>query len=245
MELQTYVAIQNEVEAWALRNFDEQDSHRPLLGVFEEIGELARACRQAELNLIRDAIGDICIYMMHYCALRGWSFEEIFDGRGVDPGLYDNLDVVEKLSRHHLKGAQGIRGTAEVHDFAMKHIFGHVLCGLESVAEDGRMFLHACVQETWNKVKLRDWKKNPNNADKVAEEARCTDTPRPSDDVEAVTKALEDYHAETGQHASPTMMRQKMDLQALEDARVTAALDAAAGIDVPGIEAHRNAVTDG
>lgn len=39
-------------------------------------------------------------------------------------------------------------------------------------------------------------------------------------DEAAVKKALDDYYAETGHHASPTMMRYKMDMEAIEDAMV-------------------------
>lgn len=209
MELQPYKDLQAEVGAWALRNFGVQDSHRPLLGVFEEIGELARACDHADLPEIRDAIGDICIYTLHYCDIRGWSFEEIFDGRVRDETLGSQLAIVEKLSHHHLKGAQGIRGKAEVHDYAMKHTFGHLFWFLETVAEDAHVLFHACLQESWNQVRLRDWKKNPNDAAKVAASmaGRAEEDARVIAALDAAVAESPSGIAELGRHVDAEMSK--------------------------------------
>lgn len=83
--------IQAEVETWARKNFGPPvpPFHRPLLGVVEEVGELAHAQLKKEQGIrgtaeehdvkAMDAIGDICLYLMDYCNNRGWSLEAIVE----------------------------------------------------------------------------------------------------------------------------------------------------------------------
>lgn len=76
--------LQLLVGDWSRRNFGDQPSYRPLLGVGEEAGELFHAHLKGEQgirhnpNEIRalkvDAIGDIVIYLADYCEREGISF---------------------------------------------------------------------------------------------------------------------------------------------------------------------------
>jgi hypothetical protein len=162
MELQSFEVMQQEVMQWSLYNFGDQGAYRPLLGIFEEMDECAEARDRADLPEVRDAVGDICIYMLNYCALRSWSFSDIYDGRCAATSMEvgNDLAIIGKLSHHHLKGEQCIRGKAEAHDFAAKFILGHLLWKLELLCEDCHVLFHAVVQETWGKVRQRDWRKN-------------------------------------------------------------------------------------
>ena len=74
--------LQDEVGEWATRNFGAVESWQPLMGVGEELGELnhahlkrAQAIRgmtQDEyMAQARDAVGDIFIFLAHYCHLEG------------------------------------------------------------------------------------------------------------------------------------------------------------------------------
>jgi NTP pyrophosphatase (non-canonical NTP hydrolase) len=80
--------IQEEHAIWSARNFgSDRPAYQPLLGAVEELGELAHAHLKQEQNIrgdserheeeAMDAIGDIAIYLIDYCNLRGWSFEAI------------------------------------------------------------------------------------------------------------------------------------------------------------------------
>lgn len=100
--------LQEEQRPWVLHNFGSKPTWMPLLGIMEEVGELAHAhLKQAQGirtsenhdDNAKDAIGDVVIFLADYCSARGYDFETI-------------------------------------------------------------------VQETWNKVKQRDWKKHPATADK-------------------------------------------------------------------------------
>ena len=84
MEVKPLQEIQNGVFEWSRRNFGDQPSHRPLLGLVEEVGELCHAhlkreqgIRTNEDHVLQqiDAIGDIMIYLLDYCGREGISLE--------------------------------------------------------------------------------------------------------------------------------------------------------------------------
>lgn len=69
--------LQEEVREWSTRNFVDQPSYMPLLGVGEEVGELNHAFLKKLQNIrmdeshdenMRDAIGDIIIYLCDFCS---------------------------------------------------------------------------------------------------------------------------------------------------------------------------------
>jgi len=78
--------IQLEQHEWQQRNFPNNTDTEPLLGVVEEIGELCHAVlkqRQGiridedHLAALRDAVGDIMIYLIGFCNIKGYDLEEI------------------------------------------------------------------------------------------------------------------------------------------------------------------------
>ena len=79
------IQFQDEVKAWAGKNFPGTPAYRPLLGVAEEVGELSHAHLKSEQNIRKDedheadgkdAIGDIMVYLAHYCSVKGWSLND-------------------------------------------------------------------------------------------------------------------------------------------------------------------------
>jgi NTP pyrophosphatase (non-canonical NTP hydrolase) len=75
--------LQSENAAWVSRQaFDSGDPNDPLLGLVEEVGELAHAVLKAKQGIrgtpeehsaaARDAIGDIVIYLADFCERHGW-----------------------------------------------------------------------------------------------------------------------------------------------------------------------------
>ena len=69
--------IQLEQKEWALRNFGDKPSWHPLLGIAEEVGELCHGYLKREQGIrgtaenhaeeIKDAVGDIQIYLIDFC----------------------------------------------------------------------------------------------------------------------------------------------------------------------------------
>ena len=86
--------IQAEHAEWAKYNFPDAKSYQALLGVVEEVGELSHAHLKADQSIrgtpaeheaaAKDAVGDILIYLMHYCALRDWSMATILETTWMD-----------------------------------------------------------------------------------------------------------------------------------------------------------------
>lgn len=81
---------QDAVAAWQRQRFPEEsqdDCIPPLLGLMEELGELARAVLKQRQNIRmtreeweakgQDAVGDILIFLLGFCNRRGWNLEEI------------------------------------------------------------------------------------------------------------------------------------------------------------------------
>lgn len=79
--------IQLEQREWATKNFGDKPSWHPLLGAVEELGELAHAFLKREQGIrgtteshtedIRDAIGDITIYLLDFCNREGLDLQSI------------------------------------------------------------------------------------------------------------------------------------------------------------------------
>ncbi len=76
--------LQREHKRWLDRNFPDQQPHDALLGLIEEVGELAHAHLKHEQGIrglddkefrkqAGDAIGDIVIYLASYCNTNNFS----------------------------------------------------------------------------------------------------------------------------------------------------------------------------
>ena len=94
-----------------------------LHGIVEESGELADAETE---ELLLDAVGDIMIYSASYCNHMGWQLQTLWDMRfanipkrlsGDVSGWRLILKVLGKVSHHHLKAEQKIRGKSDEHRY--------------------------------------------------------------------------------------------------------------------------------
>lgn len=83
-------SIQRDLAGWQEENFDPVDPKIRILqlslGVSEETGELAHSILKSSQGIrkdqnhedaAKDAVGDICIYLMQLCTAKGWSFEDV------------------------------------------------------------------------------------------------------------------------------------------------------------------------
>lgn len=76
--------FQDEVSQWTRKNFPDAQAWEPLLGVGEELGELNHAFLKRH-QVVRtgedhwgkmvDGVGDLVIYLVHFCSLTGISLE--------------------------------------------------------------------------------------------------------------------------------------------------------------------------
>lgn len=89
MLVNTLRMIQDEHWVWLKHNFPDQQDHDALLGLIEEVGELAHAHLKAQQAIrgtseehraaASDAIGDIIIYLASYCNTNDFSLSDCFD----------------------------------------------------------------------------------------------------------------------------------------------------------------------
>lgn len=122
---------------WSTKNFGPSFQpgglpYRPLIGMQEELGELAHAHLKQEQKIrgnedhegnAKDAIGDLFMFMMDYCNGRGWDIETIITetARGVlqrdwkaDPNLGTGNEP-QSLGTHQngegaVQGGPGLEG---------------------------------------------------------------------------------------------------------------------------------------
>lgn len=79
--------LQKENAEWVAMNFPDSTATEPMLGLVEEVGELAHAflkgrqgiryTREEAGRLEQDAIGDILEYLAHFCTARGYDLERV------------------------------------------------------------------------------------------------------------------------------------------------------------------------
>lgn len=82
----TFRQLQQEQAPWAKHNFPNNLNYHQLLGLVEEVGELAHAHLKMDQNIrgtkeehmaeAKDAIGDIIVFLSGYCNLMGIDFQD-------------------------------------------------------------------------------------------------------------------------------------------------------------------------
>lgn len=167
----TLQEIQREVADWSFANFGTQVSKitgaelgslAPLLGLFEEYAELIKATEQEDDEEIRDALGDIGVYLCDFCSrdqallpiVYPFAIEET-----TDRLLYSLGELCHVVLKHH----QGIRGYDNLHKYTQQRgiFIRRLLVALNArCLNDFNETFDAIVETTWTKVKQRNWAKH-------------------------------------------------------------------------------------
>lgn len=81
--------LQSRLHLWRQRNFPSADAEQQLLGVVEEVGELAHAVLKRKQGIrgttvkhdadIEDAVGDILIFLAGFCSYEGINMQYIYE----------------------------------------------------------------------------------------------------------------------------------------------------------------------
>lgn len=104
----------------------------------------------------------------------GWSLAQMQEEQrpwvkhnfGGGPSYHPLLGIVEEvgeLSHGFLKSEQGIRGDKKKHHEEMVDAVGDIVIYLADFCSRVDIDLQDTVRKTWDSVKERDWKKNPEN----------------------------------------------------------------------------------
>lgn len=157
-----------EVGEWSAENFGDQPALNPLLGVGEELGEIAEATNEVE---IIDGYADALIFLCDFCHRSGVKLEYIPVGVSDVITFRDLVATYGKILHIILKRSQGIRGF-DNDDFYLQKLNVAVL---DFIAHLNNSFefeqkhrgskdtcLLAATEVIWNTiVSKRDWANNP------------------------------------------------------------------------------------
>jgi NTP pyrophosphatase (non-canonical NTP hydrolase) len=160
--------LQKEVGEWSVKNFGTQPPERRILGMIEELGELAHCVVKQEQKIRTntstmqkewDAVGDLIIYMLDFCYSINLDLSSIIqqdDNRTALTGIWTApliFDVCKKL---------GVLAELESNGDKLIQLDKIVLnLKIYCIAKDFNF--ESVVQTTWDKVKQRNWHEFPND----------------------------------------------------------------------------------
>lgn len=186
----TFEQLQAELRPWVEHNFGKRPSWQPALGLQEEAGELAHAVLKKAQGIrgtpekhdaaIRDAVADLAIFLADWCnghaiapaksatfadlqwaakfELRNFPVHTAALGIGTDVGVIVHAEGSNAGAR--LNGRAHLNGIA-----------ADLLRSLARFCHAAKIDFQQCVEDTWGRVRQRDWKANPSAADVVAQTA--------------------------------------------------------------------------
>jgi NTP pyrophosphatase (non-canonical NTP hydrolase) len=156
--MKTLQQIQTEVGEWSKRNFGNQSSWKPLIGLVEEYSELVDARDSFDSDKVEDGLGDIGIYLCDFCSRERIFLSEHYWKNSCDNLVNQMLFPLGALCHHFLKREQNIR-TEENHNLLVAEYAQQILEILWRIKVGEKDFL-TILNETWEKVSKRDWAKN-------------------------------------------------------------------------------------
>lgn len=147
----TYEQLQKEQAEWSLRNFGPHPVEHPLLGMIEELGELAHAhlkglqgirhTPEEILAMKKDACADLMIFLADYFTCRNRSMQDKVDFALVEldfgPTTIDNM----------------------LYFLAIRD-WRKLIAALAAYAESEGFDLHKETFRVWEEVKQRNWRKD-------------------------------------------------------------------------------------
>lgn len=167
-----YKHFQKEVNKWSKRNFGTgvKRLHQPLLGITEEFGELVRGFQVKNTTEIKDAGGDLMIYLTDYCCQNKYDLATIVElskSTFIDFTFEDRLllsmaVIIGKFNHCHLKIEQNIRNNEKLQSDLVCHL-ATIIAYLNCFLVEYEMTLDECISFAWIEVRSRDWKKYPKN----------------------------------------------------------------------------------
>lgn len=135
------------------------------MGIFEEAGELCHAQLKLEQGIrgsreghelaMRDAIGDISIYMMNYLSGIGVALPS-FSARS-DVSSTDDQQCIRKS----VMSIYRLAGKIDCSDPHSEHRVKHLISGLLYLCALKGWILDEIIRETWAEIGKRDWRQYP------------------------------------------------------------------------------------
>lgn len=181
--------LQQEQAEWVKFNFPNRHQLMPLMGIIEELGELAHAQLKGEQGIRYtpevvmakkvDAIGDILVYTSDYCSALGLDLEECIMNYGFEP-TREGIDryfvppwtpakALTMIARRVGEISQAYHPEMTGTDRASAHAIGGMTMMLSAYCRLSNIDMLSAVETTWSRVKQRNWIANPIDANKKVE----------------------------------------------------------------------------
>lgn len=155
--------ISNEIGEWAAKNFKNVDVSD--IGALEEVGEAAHCIiKRAQgirgfdnqaffIEQLTDALGDIGIYILHFCFVEG---VEPLESYGLlEDGEYDEKKILGIMAR----SASWLLTTED--ELLSNNNVNRLLAATAALGQFHGIDAEKALRDTWEKVCQRDWKENP------------------------------------------------------------------------------------
>ncbi|HZC29942.1 MAG TPA: hypothetical protein VE261_00380 [Gaiellaceae bacterium] len=150
--------LQREQAIWVAHNFGNRPAYQPLLGIVEELGELAEA-KTADDKA--DAVADVMIFMSDYCNALGIgdvNMAALVAAADREASMSSTVVIVGRLAHAALKREQGIRGDRSEHERAIARELAHIIANMQMRAGSLGTSLEKLVAGVWARVRERNWK---------------------------------------------------------------------------------------
>lgn len=165
-------AMQAEAKEWTKRNFPNQPSYHPLLGMVEELGEFCEAKNESD---VQDALADFMIFTTNFCTHCSLSISALWQQRFTSlpstdsapfpaaamPALQMLHIAVGRIAHHRLKYEQKIRGDRAEHLCRMSDALCLALASVDALLPD----VVGVTFRVWREhVQPRNWVPLPESA---------------------------------------------------------------------------------
>lgn len=150
----TWKQLQDEQKEWSMRNFGPHPAEHPMLGMIEELGELAHAhlkglqgirhTPEEILEMKKDACADFMIFMADYCTCSKLNLAVLVrDGMKLNPDLSSIMWIVALMTERRWR---------------------EMVATLAAYAKEQGFDLEEETFRVWEQVKQRNWRKESASA---------------------------------------------------------------------------------
>jgi len=163
-----YTQLQAEVGEWSCKNFPNNEPFDPFYGMIEEIGELAHAILKKKQGIrgtpeehdaaIKDAIADCMIFATDYCCRNYFDLSKLVEMANQDINKHRTQHQVFNELIFQLGVFSSWLGSTNA--VQIRKCFSYVIADLQELARIFQFDFDKNLQDTWNKVKERDWQKD-------------------------------------------------------------------------------------
>lgn len=165
--MKTLIEIYNEHGIWEAKNFPDSTADDNILGIIEEIGELAHAILKQKQGIrvnedhtakIKDAVADVMIFLFGYIRKKKLKINALI--RESDQLIEENesSNLMHHLGSLSIKAGFLARYSDKV-QYLNSDVF-EIIASLYLISDHFSFDFLENLNQVWEEVKQRDWSKN-------------------------------------------------------------------------------------